>query len=81
MKDLSTKKGTIAQYLSKNKEKIWACGDDIAKMKAVVLELLSAKEIASNPATPEAIRILSKTRGNQFLSTLVTYMSGLKIGR
>lgn len=81
MKDLSTKKRTIAEYLTKNKEKIWACGDDVVKMKAVVLELLSAEEIASNPATSKAIMILSKTHGNQFLSTLVTYMSGIKVGR
>lgn len=81
MKDLSSKKGTIAQYLTKNEQKIWACGKDINKMKACVLELLSAEEIQSNPETANAVHILSKLHGNHFLSTLVTYMTGMKIGR
>lgn len=81
MKDLSHKTGTIAAYLTKNQNKIYGCGNNINKMKSVVLELLSAEEIQGNPETANAINILSKLHGNHFLSTLVTYMTGYKVGR
>lgn len=81
MKNLSNKKGTIAAYLTRNRDKIFACGNNIDKMKEVVLELLRSEEIKDNPATAESIKVLSRARGNAFLSTLITYMTGLKVGR
>lgn len=81
MSDLSKKRGTIANYLTKHQAEIYGCGSDIYKMKQVVLDLLHKEEIQDNPETPEAIRILSSCKGSLFLSTLVTYMTGMKVGR
>ena len=77
-KKLDKKEGTIAHYLTSHRDEIWACGD-WQKMKTKVLELLRRDEISSNPETPRAIRILSSKRDNQFLTILITYMSGLKV--
>lgn len=79
MSDLSKKRGTIAHYLTKHQDEIYACGNDVYRMKQVVLDLLRKDEIQDNPETPEAIRILSSCKGALFLSTLVTYMTGMKV--
>ena len=78
-KKLDKKEGTIAHYLTSHRDEIWACGNDWQKMKTKVLELLNNDEIKSNPETTRAIKILSSKTGNQFLTVLVTYMSGLKV--
>ena len=82
-KKLDKREGTIAHYLTSHKKEIWACGGtygtNIEAMKEKTLELLSKEEIQDNPETPRAIKILSSKRGNQFLTVLVTYMSGLKV--
>lgn len=78
-KKLNEKKGTIAYYLTSHKDEIWSCGENIQKMKAKTLELLSREEIKNNPETPRAIKILSGCNGNKFLTVLVTYMTGLKV--
>ncbi len=82
-KKLDKREGTIAHYLTSHKEEIWACGGiygtNIEAMKEKTLELLSKEEIQDNPETPRAIKILSSKRENQFLTILVTYMSGLKV--
>ena len=77
-KDLDQKKGTIAHFLVSHQEEIWAYQDDWKAMKDYVLKLLQRKEIRGNPATPQAIDILSKATGSHFLSTLTTYMFGLR---
>ena len=79
-RDLQQYEGTIANYLTNHKNEIWACGNNIVKMKQVVLDLLSKDEIKNNPQTPKAIKVLSKLNGARFTSTLMTYMTGMKVG-
>ena len=79
-RDLQKYEGTIANYLTKHTNEIWACGNNLVKMKEVVLDLLSKDEIKSNPETAKAIKILSKLNGARFTSTLMTYMTGMKVG-
>lgn len=76
---LDKKRGTIAWWLTKNQDKIFSAGNDFGKMKAIVLQLLEAPEVADNPATAEAKRIFAPLTGSRFSGTLVTYMTGLKV--
>lgn len=78
MKDLVDRKGTIAAYLNRNRERIFMYGD-VDMMKAEVLRLLSNEEIKDNPETQRAVDIITKCKRNHFLSTLVTYMTGIKV--
>ena len=79
-RDLISVKGTIANYLVKHQNEIYACSNNVEKMKEVTLKLLENDEIKSNPATKEAIDHIKKAKGNRFLSLLVTYMTGMKVG-
>lgn len=78
-KNLEKRKGTIAWWLNQNMSKIMAAGDSIRQMKTTVLALLDADEIKDNPAVPKAKDVLSKANGSAFLSTLTTYLTGLKV--
>lgn len=78
-KELFNKEGTIAHHLCKHQTKIFSCGEDIVKMKSVVLDLLQMEEIKHNPETKRAINIFYKLNGKHFLSTLVTYILGIKV--
>lgn len=80
MKDLTNKKGTIAHYLTQHQNEIYACGNDVEKMKKITLKLLESEDLKSNPVTLEAIDHIKKSKGNKFLSLLVTYMTGMKVG-
>lgn len=80
MKDLTNKKGTIANHLTKHQNEIYACGSNVEKMKEITLKLLKSEELKSNPATLEAIDHIKKSKGSKFLSLLVTYMTGMKVG-
>lgn len=80
MKDLTNKKETIANYLTQHQNEIYACGNNVEKMKEITLKLLRSEELKSNPATLEAIEHIKKAKGSRFLSVLVTYMTGMKVG-
>lgn len=84
MKNISIekRKGTIAWYFTKNQDSIYAplYKNDIKSAKKVVLELLESPEITDEPAREKAKSIFSgKISTSNFLSTLVTYMTGMKV--
>lgn len=60
-KSLNQIDGTIANYLVKHKDEIWACGNDTTKMKQTVLNLLKSKELEHNSHTSEAIKRFYQT--------------------
>lgn len=78
-KNLQQVTGTIAHCLTSNKDKIWECGSNIHKMRAVVNDLLASEELQGNPEVANAVKILNKSKDNLFLSILMTYMTGMKV--
>lgn len=79
-KDLTKYRRTIAKVLTDNKTAIFNCSPNIQLMKETTIKILqNSEELKRNSATSEAILILRKCNGNKFLSTLVTYMSGIKV--
>lgn len=78
MKDLTDRKGTIAAYLNRHRESIFI-HQDVDAMKVEVLRLLSDEAIRDNPETQRAVEIITRCKRNHFLSTLVTYMTGIKV--
>lgn len=89
MKKETVKRGkSIAHHLNANSEKIFSYEDDIPSMKKCVLRILATIDPESNPEVVEARQIFehmdverNTSSRNHFLSTLVTYMTGCKVGR
>lgn len=77
-KSLDQIEGTIANYLMSHKDEIWSCGNDVKKMKKVVLKLLQSKQLESNPHTSEAIKRFNNTSDVAFPGMLTTYLLGTK---
>lgn len=78
-KSLNQIDGTIANYLVKHKDEIWACGNDTTKMKQTVLNLLKSKELEHNSHTSEAIKRFDQTTSQNFAGMLTTYMLGSRV--
>lgn len=74
--DLSKRSGTIANHLTKNCDKLWACGNDVKKMRAVALRLLDSPTLTDKEAVEQAKKIFNTAKDNLFISCLVTYMTG-----
>lgn len=78
-KDLFKIKGTIAYHLTQNSHKLWDCDNNVEKMRLVVLELLEDKCLVDKEAVKRAKQHLSKAKPAHFCSTLITYMTGMKV--
>lgn len=78
-KELSNQKGTIAYHLTQNKDKLWACGNDVRAMRKVALELLDDPSLTDKAAVMQAKKIFTTARDHMFLSCLMTYMTGDKV--
>lgn len=77
-------KGTIANVLTKNMNKINAAGSDVRKMKEIVIELLQSDEIIGDnkKRAQKAIMQLSTMRfPSQILSFIGTLMSGIAVNK
>lgn len=77
--DLTKIKGTIAHHLTQNSSKIWDCGNNVEKMREVVLQLLEDESLTDKKAVFEAKQRLGRAKTSNFCSTLLTYMTGLKV--
>ena len=81
--DLTTKRGTIANLLSKNKEELFELInlDEYQKLQIRVNELLNDDSIKNNPAVVEAKMNLSRhaNKKNLYYSILMTYLTGMKV--
>ena len=78
-KNLTRYNGTIANHLMSHKDEIWACGNDVKKMREVVIKLLDAPTLKDKKAVFEAKEIFRKSHDSLFLSSLITYMTGEKV--
>ena len=78
-KNLTKYNGTIANHLTAHKDEIWACGNDIKRMREVVTKLLDSPNLKDKKAVYEAKQIFAKAHDSLFLSSLVTYMTGEKV--
>lgn len=73
--------GTIAKVLNDNRTEIYDLigANKMEDARAKVLDILDSPDIKDEAARAKAKDVFSKIHGNQFLSTLVTYMTGLKV--
>ena len=78
-KELSNKKGSIAYHLTKNKEKLWACGNDIQAMRKLALQLPDDLSLIDKEAVAQAKKIFKTAKDHLFISCLCTYMTGDKV--
>lgn len=83
MKNLSTKKGTIANVFTKHQEELFELinQNKFTELKSRVDALLSDKSLSNNPAILEAKEVFKKSSKNPSLyySILMTYMTGMKV--
>lgn len=80
-RDVTKGKNSIAHVLNipENKARMNAAGSDIEALKAVVLDILeNSEELKNNSEVENAKRILTHCHGLKFVTTLATYMTGLK---
>lgn len=81
VKDVLKGETSIAHVLNipENKARMNAAGNDIEALKAVVLDILeNSEELKNNSEVENAKRILTHCHGLKFVTTLATYMTGLK---
>ena len=81
VKDVLKGEMSIAHVLNipENKARMNAAGSDIEALKAVVLDILeNSEELKNNSEVENAKRILTHCHGCKFVTTLATYMTGLK---
>ena len=82
--DIEQTKGTIANVLTKNMNKINAAGSDARKMREIVIELLQSDEIIGDnkKRAQKAIMQLSTMRfPTQILGFIGTLMSGIAVNK
>lgn len=77
--DITKNSGSIANLLTKNRDRLWACGNDVRAMRKVALELLDDPSLTDKEAVVKARRIFQTAKDNLFLSCLMTYMTGDKV--
>ena len=80
MRDLSTKKGTIAYILNAHKDELFELisNNNIKGARNKAVELLNSSEISDKSAVITAKEIFTKSKDNLFLSSLMSYMTGMK---
>lgn len=81
MTDLHTKRGTIAYILNQNKDTLFNLinNNEINKARQKAIELISDDSITDKKAVITATNVFKKSKDNLFLSSLITYMTGLKV--
>ena len=81
--ELSSKKGTIANVLSEKRNEIFDLinKDNYIKLQILINDLLNDKSLKGNKAVEEAKQTLLKCsrKKNLYYSTLMTYMTGMKV--
>lgn len=81
--ELSSKKGTIANVFTKKRDELFTLieTNQYEKLQSVVNELLDDPSLKGNPAVAEAKLTLKKcsAKRNLYYSTLMTYMTGMKV--
>ena len=82
-KELSSRTGTIANVFSKHRNELFVLieEDKFQQLQTTVNSLLDDPSLKNNPAIEEAKRVLNKcsSKKNLYYSTLVTYMTGMKV--
>ena len=81
MKNLPTKKGTIAYILNQHMNEIFSLinANNISGARKLALELIKDKSISDKQAVITASEIFNKSNDNLFLSSLMSYMTGMKV--
>ena len=81
MTDITEREGTIANVLNERINEVFA-DNDLRNIRRRVIDIISTDyRIDNNPAKQEAIEIFSKCRDNVLITTISTYLTGIKIGR
>ena len=78
-KEITQRNGTIANHLIKNKDTLWACGDNVRAMRQAALKLLDDPCLTDKEAVAQAKRIFTTAKDSLFISCLMTYMTGQKV--
>lgn len=69
---------SIANLLTEKREWLWECGDNIPEMRRRALSLLEDPRLTDKESVAKAKRIFSTAKDSLFMSTLITYMTGMK---
>lgn len=83
MRDLTKIKGTIAYSLTAHQKELFDMVEsNVAqtKLHAAVCNILDQDESLRKEDVIKCKEILSHSFGNKYLSTLMTYMTGMKVG-
>ena len=80
-KDLQKTKGTIAYVLTEHRDELYGLinAGKIEECRARAIELLDDSSIIDKKAVAQAKDVLRKKYQNLFLSSLMTYMTGMKV--
>lgn len=80
-KDLQQTKGTIAYVLTQHQDELYALinAGQIEQCRVRSIELLDDPSITDKNAVVNAKNVLKTSKINLFLSTLMTYMTGMKV--
>lgn len=80
-KDISERKGTIAYVFKQHLDELYECLDwyGVPEARKKVLQLLDDPSITDVEAVAQAKQIFATAKPHLFLSTLVTYMTGVKV--
>lgn len=82
-KELSEKRGTIANVFNKHRDELFnlIAANRFKDLQLKVNSLLDDPKLEDNPATDEARRVLEKCskKQNLYYSTLMTYLTGMKV--
>lgn len=81
MKNLHTKRGTIAYILNQNKDILFDLinKNNIGGARTKAVELINDGSITDRSAVITATEIFTKSKDNLFLSSLMSYMTGMKV--
>jgi hypothetical protein len=81
MKDLHNKKGTIAYVLNEAKEELFTLinTNDIRGARNKAVEIINTGNVSDKKAVVTATMVFRESKDNLFLSSLMSYMTGLKV--
>lgn len=81
MKNLHTKRGTIAYILNQNKDILFDLinKNDLYGARTKAVELINDGSVSDRGAVITATEIFTKSKDNLFLSSLMSYMTGMKV--
>ena len=81
-KDLNCIEGTVAYVMKSRMAEIDAAGDNLGKLKAVVINILEDPTIKQQDLAKKYIFEVNRmTNVYHLLSTIATYLTGDKLGR